>query len=199
MQCPPLSPDALVLFQTGGDADWGFLSLLAAAALQKCSRVCCCLLMSTTNTVCCLGFLKFVGFFFFPCEDRNRKGLLYDASFQGHSFVPSCCENGVKILARSTLSFEMLKVCLHGRWGRVYSSSVWMSLSTRLPGVNNDGFVVTLTKKQFAYPTQPTQSKRTWRLRLPSQECFIRAHSHVPASVLSWPYSAFFFLILLKK
>lgn len=102
---------------------------------------------------------------------------------------------GINILERSTLSFEMLKVCLHGRWGRVYSSSVWMSLSTRLPRMNNDGFVVTLTKKQFAYPTQPSQSKRTWRLCLPSQECFIRAHSHVPASVSSWPYSGLFCLV----
>lgn len=98
MQRPLLSPDALVLFQTGGDANWGFLSLFAAAALQKCSWVCCCLLVSTWLFVV-WGFLKFVGVFFSPCEDRNRKGLLDDASFQGHSFVLSCCENELELIS----------------------------------------------------------------------------------------------------
>lgn len=143
----------------------------------------------------CFGEGVYLSFLFVcSCEYRTEKIFwMLHVSKATQCLAAVGMWTGMNILERSTLSFEMLKVCLHGRWGRGYSSPVWMSLSTRLPRMNNDGFVVTLTKKQFAYPTQPTQSKRTRMLCLPSQGCFIRAHSHVPASVLSWPYSAFFF------
>lgn len=105
MQSPASSPDVLVLFQTGGGANWDLLSVFAAAllpecaspaaaALQECSPVWCCLSVSTWLFVVLVReFICLFCLFVCSCEDRNRKDLLDDASFQGHSFVLSCCGN----------------------------------------------------------------------------------------------------------
>lgn len=83
------------------------------------------------------------------------------------------------VTAEGTRTLDSLEVCVLGLFFFLPLFTLQqISLSTRLRRVNNDVFVVTLTKERCAYPTQPSPSKHMRAAqRLPSRGRFVRVHS----------------------